>query len=388
MNRMVNRTTAPGSEAARGRHPVHHPVHPVAVRPVKSPLPSLPRRTRWWRARRRDNMIGAPLATWSPSVRSVNFMHCPECGTEHALGAKCRSGPDLCPPNNPERLDADGADARGAHLISGTLVGGQYRLLRKLGEGGMGCVFLAEHLRIPRKSAIKVIRPALADDPDTISRFYREAENASRVSHPNAAAIYDFGQTGDGTLYLAMEYVEGERLSKLVERSGALSPRRAAEIAYQAAEALAAAHDLGIVHRDVKPDNLLVTAVREGVDLVKVVDFGLAKAGLLRDQMVTGSGVTIGTPAYMSPEQLMGDPVDARTDVYSLALTAFYMLTGELPFPDGDTPEGVAARLTGRPRRLSEVWNGMHWSEGIEAVLAKALSTRPAKRYARVTDFA
>ena len=175
----------------------------------------------------------------------------------------------------------------------------------------------------------------MGQDADAITRFNREASNASRISHPNVAAVYDFGETSDGLIYLAMEFVDGPSLTTLIERHGALPPLRAADIVRQAADALAVAHDMGIVHRDLKPDNIMIAKTRDGSDLVKVVDFGIAKAAGNDAQKVTKTGLVVGTPEYMSPEQLAGDKLDGRSDIYSLGLVAFNMLTGALALPVG-----------------------------------------------------
>src|SRR5690348_2391844 len=161
--------------------------------------------------------------------------------------------------------------------LIGQVIADRYQILSALGEGGMGRVYLAEHVRMGRKSAVKVMSPNMALSADAITRFNREAANASRINHPNVAQIYDFGETADGMLYLAMEYVEGETLRRLIERVGPLPTIRAAELNRQIADALGAAHHLGIVHRDLKPDNILLTRTHDGSDQVKVVDFGIAK---------------------------------------------------------------------------------------------------------------
>jgi serine/threonine-protein kinase len=175
-----------------------------------------------------------------------------------------------------------------------------------------------------RLSAIKVMGTGMSHDPEAISRFNREAANASRINHPNVCAVYDFGETEDGTIYLAMEFVEGRTLSSLLKETGPLPLPRAVGLLHQCAEGLQAAHDLGIVHRDLKPDNIMVARGRDGSDIVKVVDFGIAKAmsGEEGGQKVTKTGLVVGTPEYMSPEQLSGDKLDGRSDTYSLALVA------------------------------------------------------------------
>ncbi len=235
---------------------------------------------------------------------------CTTCGNEY--------------PDDQSFCPADGSALKSTSTAAdlvGAIVADRYRILEKLGEGGMGTVYLAEHVKMGRMSAIKVISKSLTQDADAIARFNREAANASRINHPNVCAIYDFGETEDGVIYLAMEFIEGESLTDLINREGALAPKRAADIARQTAEALEAAHEFGIVHRDLKPDNIMITKTRGGLDLAKVVDFGIAKAaGGDEKQNVTKTGLVVGTPEYMSPEQLSGDAVDSRSDIYSLAL--------------------------------------------------------------------
>ena len=301
---------------------------------------------------------------------------CPTCGTEY--------------PANQRFCDRDGSALRtqggGTDLI-GSIIGERYHVLKKLGEGGMGQVYLAEHVKMGRKSAVKVMNPGMVHDADAISRFNREAANASRINHPNVAGIYDFGETSEGLIYLAMEFIEGESLTSLVEKNGALTPARAADITKQAADGLAVAHDMGIVHRDLKPDNIMIAKNRDGSDCVKVVDFGIAKAAGAENQKVTKTGLVVGTPEYMSPEQLAGDKLDGRSDVYSLALVAFNMLTGKLPF-DGETAqESMIMRLTDEPKSLSVMKPDTSWSPEVQAVMNKALQRRSADRYQKAAQF-
>ena len=248
---------------------------------------------------------------------------CPPCGTEYPANAR------FCPRDGTALRALDG----GADLV-GSIIADRYHVLKKLGEGGMGQVYLAEHVKMGRKSALKVMNPGMVKDVDAISRFNREAANASRISHPNVAAVYDFGETPDGLIYLAMEFVEGQPLTEMIEHERrAVPPSAPPRSCARPAEALAVAHDMGIVHRDLKPDNIMIAKTRDGDDLVKVVDFGIAKAAGNEAQKVTKTGLVVGTPEYMSPEQLAGDTLDGRSDIYSLGLVAFNMLTGTLPFP-------------------------------------------------------
>ncbi len=287
----------------------------------------------------------------------------------------------------------DGTTLRGvtpASSLVGQVIADRYHVMKKLGEGGMGQVYLAEHVKMGRKSAIKVMSPAMMHDPDAIARFNREAGNASKITHPNVCAVYDFGETPEGLIYLAMEFVEGEPLTGLLEREGALPLPRATAIFKQTADALQAAHDLGIVHRDLKPDNIMLARGRDGTDVVKVVDFGIAKAvgGDESGQKVTKTGLVVGTPEFMSPEQLSGDKLDGKSDLYSLALVFFRMLTGHLPFQADTVQETMIKRLTDEPKKLAEVRPDLHFPSGLQPVLDAALTRTPGERYQTVAKFA
>lgn len=304
---------------------------------------------------------------------------CPVCSTEYADDVK------FCP--------SDGQTLRSATPASdlvGQVLADRYHVIKKLGEGGMGQVYLAEHVKIGRRSAIKVMNPSMVHDPDAVARFNREASNASRISHPNVCAIYDFGETADGLVFLAMEFIEGEPLTDLLERERVLPIGRATSIFLQTAEALQAAHELGIVHRDLKPDNIMLTKGRGGGDAVKVVDFGIAKAigGDEAGQKVTRTGLVMGTPEFMSPEQLSGDKVDGRSDLYSLALVLYQMVSGKLPFEATTLQETMIKRLTEEPAKLMDVRPDLKYPPGLQAVLDSALVRTPAERYQSVAKFA
>ncbi|MGH7699376.1 MAG: serine/threonine-protein kinase, partial [Gemmatimonadales bacterium] len=303
---------------------------------------------------------------------------CPVCSTEYGDDVKfCKHDGSAL------RALAPSAD------LVGQVVADKYHVIKKLGEGGMGQVYLAEHLKMGRRNAIKVMNPTLVHDPEAIARFNREALNASRISHPHVCAIHDFGDTPDGLIYLVMEFIEGEPLTDLLERAGALSTERAAAIFLQTADALQAAHDLGIVHRDLKPDNIMLTRGRDGADVVKVVDFGIAKAvGGDASQKVTKTGLVIGTPEFMSPEQLAGDRLDGRSDLYSLALVFFRMLTGTLPFDADTVQETMVQRLTDAPRTLAAARPDQAFPPGLQACFDTALARLPAERYQTIAKFA
>src|SRR5215212_6773618 len=310
------------------------------------------------------------------SVNAPSAKICPTCGTEYPSDER------FCPRDGTALRAQDG----GTELV-GSIIADRYHVIRKLGEGGMGRVYLAEHVKMGRMSAVKVMNRAMALDPDAISRFNREAANASRISHQHVAQVYDFGETAEGLIYLAMEYVEGEPLTDILKRDGALPPERAGEIARQTAEGLAVAHDMGIVHRDLKPDNIMLARFRDGSDCVKVVDFGIAKAVNSEAQKVTKTGLVVGTPEYMSPEQIAGDPLDGRTDIYSLGLVAFNILTGRLPWPSKTTQESVIMRLTDRPKRLAEMRPEVAWTPAVQAVMDRALQRDASLRYKSANEF-
>ena len=301
---------------------------------------------------------------------------CPQCTTKYEDDQR------FCPLDGSTLKSLSGA----ADLV-GSVIADRYHVLKKLGEGGMGQVYLAEHVRMGRKSAVKVMNPGMMHDADAISRFNREAANASRITHPHVAAIYDFGETSDGLIYLAMEFVEGEPLTQVITAAGALPAWRAASIVRQTGDALAVAHEFGIVHRDLKPDNIMIARNRDGSDCVKVVDFGIAKAANVEAQKVTRTGLIVGTPEYMSPEQLAGDALDGRSDIYSLALVGFSMLTGKLPFPSETIQESMIMRLTDRPRSLAEMKPDVTWPAQLQAVMDRALSRDAAARYANAAEF-
>ena len=279
------------------------------------------------------------------------------------------------------------ADAREATLV-GSVIAERYLVTDRLGEGGMGTVYLARHVRLPQQVAIKVLRPEMLQDPSAVSRFNREAANASRIEHERVARVFDFGETHAGQVYLAMEYIQGVELKALLD-NGPLPLERTVGIIRQVADGLDAAHKLGIVHRDLKPDNIMVVT-DDGRDRCKVLDFGIAKgiSGTEDGPGLTRTGFVVGTPEFMSPEQLLGEAVDGRSDVYSLALVAYQCLTGDLPF-DTHTPDrGMTARLVADPRPLAAVRSDVAWPASLQPVFNQALHREVAERPATAGAFA
>jgi len=329
--------------------------------PVPSPPPSL-----------RPVGSSRPGASAALSGHGGGQKTCPQC--HETFSPELR----FCPKDGSALRASEPSDD-----LVGQVIAERYHIMSKLGEGGMGRVYLAEHVRMGRRCAIKVMHSMLLYDPDSVSRFNREAANASGISHPNVAAIYDFGES-DGLLYLAMELVQGESLSALLARGPAFTESRVIDIALQVVDALGAAHELGIVHRDLKPDNIMVSQSRDGRDVVKVVDFGIAKATKRGQQTVTRTGFIVGTPAYMSPEQILGDPVDGRSDLYSLGCILYEMLTGERAFLDADGEISLRQRLTQPPPQPRRVKHGL--SGHLNSLVTTALARDPEQRFQSATQ--
>ena len=280
------------------------------------------------------------------------------------------------------------AAVHGDDLI-GELFCDRYVVTDLLGEGGMGAVYLARDVRLPQQVAIKVLRDKTAADPITISRFRQEAEAASRINHDRVARVSDFGFMTDGRAYLIMEYVSGRTLKQTLEERGPLPPAEAAHITSMVAEGLDAAHRLGIVHRDLKPENVMIVDDAGGGTRVKVLDFGIAK--VLQDEGTAGRtapGFVIGSPPWMSPEQILGETLDARSDVFALGLLAYAMLTGQRAFAGTSEQAEMMARLTSFPRPLEDALPGVVWPVGLQALLHRTLSREVNLRPAGALAFA
>jgi serine/threonine-protein kinase len=233
----------------------------------------------------------------------------------------------------------------------GRLFLGKFRIDRVLGQGAMGKVYLAEHVVLGKKVCIKILHPHLAGDQNLAKRFLREARAASRLSHPNSIQILDFGATEDGTLFIAMEYLEGVDLRRLIRKEFPFTPQRVVRILGQVLSALEEAHDQAVIHRDLKPENIMVTQSKTQKDLIKVLDFGIAKIQEpgVEGGTLTVAGIICGTPEYMAPEQARGDPLDKRVDLYAAGIILYQMLTGELPFKAESALATVTKHLTEAP---------------------------------------
>jgi tRNA A-37 threonylcarbamoyl transferase component Bud32 len=268
----------------------------------------------------------------------------------------------------------------------GTLLSDKYSIVRVVGEGGMGTVFEALHRRIKQRVAIKVLNPTLLHRPEIVQRFEREARAAARLRSRHAAKVLDVDETAEGLPYMVMEFLEGRELANELERRTRLPVDEAVDVLLQACSAMAEAHDLGIVHRDLKPANLFLTP-EEGRTVVRVLDFGISKMTDEGDASVTATATQMGTPLYMSPEQVRSSKnVDRRTDIWSLGVIAFELLSGRTPFC-GDTPSAAIASIAADPvpslRALRE-----DVPEELERVVLKALSKDMTQRHPDVRAFA
>lgn len=272
-------------------------------------------------------------------------------------------------------------------LAPGAILADRYEIIRRLGAGGMGTVYLARHQLMDRRCALKVLPPGQHLDREALQRFTREAQNASRIVHPHVCTVYDFGTTDDGVAYLAMEYLEGRTLGAILAEQKRLPLDRAIRLTRAIAAGLDAAHELGIVHRDLKPDNVMVMATKTG-ETVKLVDFGIAKALAQEPEGgMTAPGVVIGTPDYMAPEQFAGDPVDPRADLYALGVMFYRMVTGTLPHLGESARDTLTKRLTEPARPLTESAPDAVFPEGLQPVVDRVLARRPADRYPTAGGF-
>ncbi|HSO75285.1 MAG TPA: serine/threonine-protein kinase, partial [Blastocatellia bacterium] len=302
---------------------------------------------------------------------------CPQCSKTYGDHVQ------VCPEDQSALVQAG---VQASDPMVGRLLAGRYRLDKKIGEGGMGAIYKAVHTEMGRTCAIKLLTH-LSPGNDAVARFKREAKMASRIDSAHAVTIYDSGQSDDGTLFLAMELIDGVALSRLLSQEGMLPPARAVHIASQIAEALSAAHSLEIIHRDLKPDNIMITRKGAASDYVKVLDFGIAKT-VTDDSAdnLTKTGFVLGTPVYMSPEQLLGEKLDPRSDIYSLAIIVYEMLSGRLPF-EGDNQQSIMMkRITSEPVRISWVLPGV--SDALERAVMDGLTREPAARTRSVEAFA
>jgi serine/threonine protein kinase/CheY-like chemotaxis protein len=259
----------------------------------------------------------------------------------------------------------------------GTVIAG-YRIEERIGRGGMGVVYRAEHLNLQRRAAVKIIAPDLAESSGFRERFTREARIAAALQHPNIVTVYDAGEV-DGTLYLAMQYIQGEDLAAVLMREGRLRPYRAIDVCRQVASALDAAHAMGLIHRDVKPANVLI----EGRTAF-LTDFGLTKRLDGTHAQITRVGDVVGTIHYVAPEQIEGRKVSARSDVYSLGCLLYHCLSGQVPFARDTDVAVIYAHLSEEPAKLADIRPDL--PAGLDAVVAKAMDKSPDRRFPSCGD--
>jgi serine/threonine protein kinase len=299
---------------------------------------------------------------------------CPKCGTEY---------PDtntLCPSDGIALEKTD-------DTLLGKILAGKYRIEDRLSEGGMGTVYRATHVLMDKTVAIKVLRPSLAADEKIVARFSREARAASRISHPHALSVTDFGEAEDGVVFLVMEYLDGKTLKEIIREDRPMALSRAVEILRQVGGALDAAHAEGVVHRDLKSDNIMLLS-SSGTDYAKVLDFGIAKikeADGAYDPGLTAPDLVIGTPQYMSPEQCSQSPdIDARSDIYSLGVILYELLVGHVPFTGG-SPTAIMLKHLQEPAP-SVLDERDDVPPSVATVIARALAKEPGSRYQTVNE--
>ncbi len=282
-------------------------------------------------------------------------------------------------------------------FLDRTILGGQFHITKKIGTGGMGSVYQATQVDMNRSVAIKILHPKLANRKDLASRFRREARAMSQLTHPNTVKVFMYGQldegtVGGGSLFIVMEYLEGKNLNRAVKREGPLELPKATSLLIQVCGALQEAHNMGIVHRDLKPENIFLC--KQGVipDYPKVLDFGLAK--VTDRQMRPGSiqltqeGMVFGTPEFMSPEQAQGKTLDARSDIYSLAVILYEALTGKLPFEAKTPMEYIQKHVVEAPIPINERVEGKTFPEALWRALSRAMAKSPDARYQSAIEFA
>ena len=342
-------------------------------------------------------------------------MRCPTCGTMYGEEARfcTRDGTRLGAPPGAAGAGAPAASARPAAApsaratevrekevpgagggasshanMAGKVLDRRYHVVRKVGEGGMSYVYLAHDVASQERYAIKILSPALSKDENAMARLRREAALGIRLAHPNVCHIVRMGETEDGIVYVVMPYVEGEILSDRNYRVGKTTLADASKFVGEIADGLHVAHQLTIIHRDLKPENIMICKRSDGTEYAVVMDFGLAKerkaGGEL--QKLTATGIILGTPEFMSPEQLRGKTLDLRTDIYSLALMTYEMLTSKLPFEGKNQQEMMISRLRNDPipakNRRPEL------PDAVDVVLLRAMARAPEDRYQSAPEFA
>lgn len=271
----------------------------------------------------------------------------------------------------------------------GRKIGGHYVITEKLGEGGMGYVFKAKHTMLDKSVAIKVLREDFADNSDAFERFRREAKNTSRLNHPNAVVMFDFGQTEDNLVYIILEYIDGRDLKLILSNEGPFPESRAINIFMQICDVLEEAHEQAIIHRDLKSENIMLCERSKKKDFVKVLDFGIAKlmdvGGRTTGGTLTQKGVVFGTPQYMCPEQVQGLKMDQRSDIYSLGIIMYEILTGSVPFDAGNPVDIMVKQVKDKPESLRKHAQ-VKVSSVLEKIIMKCIEKKPQSRFQNVRE--
>ncbi len=279
--------------------------------------------------------------------------------------------------------------------LIGQLVSGRYKVVRPLGEGGMGQVYLAMHEAIEKKVALKVLRPEYSAKEDIVTRFQQEAISASRIKHPNVLEVFDFGTLDNGCAFLAMEFLSGNDVADELAQLGFIETNRAIRLMLQVCKALAAAHKAGVVHRDMKPDNIFLLKTEDGDEIVKIVDFGIAQLRNNEEEAksqqprrrLTKTGMIFGTPEYMAPEQAAGKKADQRVDVYACGIILFEMLTGAVPFTGDSFMAVLAAHLNDPAPSMLMYRPDLMISQELHQLVARALEKAPDARFQSMGEF-
>jgi serine/threonine protein kinase len=320
----------------------------------------------------------------APSERATRGYLCPQC--HRSFDEDC--GLHACPDDHAPLVRAADMAASGGDAMLGRVLASRFTILARLGAGSMGTVYRAKQSPIDRDVAVKILRSDRAIDEVSRARFLREARANSLLTSPNTVTVFDFGQSENGDFYLAMELLEGESLGQRIKRLGRIGVDEAIETAKQALRSLAEAHAKGVIHRDLKPDNLFYARVQTNEtfeEIVKVLDFGIAKmlhaeGELAMNAIETQAGTVFGTPRYMSPEQAQGKPLDPRSDLYSLGVILYHMLTGRPPFTDDDAIVVMARHIKTSPRSMTEVAPEARIPVEVESLVMRVLSKEPEKR--------
>ncbi|MEE2757069.1 MAG: serine/threonine-protein kinase [Myxococcota bacterium] len=350
----------------------------------------------------------------------INAKRCPTCGyrgeadicpfdgtgmveninlSQRLLDSKASKNLEVGPAELNERVPSEASEVGVARLtrpptldraknLVGTTLGGRYQLNEVIGRGGMGTVYAAEQPSVGRTVAVKVLNQEFTENPMVVRRFHQEAQAASKLTHPNTISVYDFGET-DGSLYIVMEHLVGETLKSLLKRTGRLELNRTCLIMSQVLKSIAQAHEAGVVHRDLKPDNIFITRIDDGSEFVKVLDFGVAKLRKADDSdtTLTQMGAVFGTPKYMAPEQTQNISVDGRADLYSVGILLYELLLGSVPF-DGENPLAILMDHANRsPATFEDVDPEHGYHPAVQSVVMKALEKDRDSRYASAREF-